>query len=170
MALAPIRPRFRLSLPGDPMAHLERTRAALDRPEHRLITRVLANHLDVTLTPEDRKRWSPCVHLEFEDEEGGTRVQGLIGPHPNVWTFYAVVSAHFALGAAFALVFGLVQLSLDESPWALWVALICALLLVVMYALSQIGQRLARDQTEHLSRLVEEALGAPLHAADGASG
>jgi len=170
MALGPIRPRFRLSLPGDPIAHLERTRAALDRPEHRLITRALAHHLDVTMMPEDRKRWSPCVHLEFEGEDGVTRVQGLIGPHPNVWTFYAVVSAHFALGAAFALLFGLVQLSLDESPWALWVALVCTLLLIVMYALSQFGQRLARDQTERLSRIVEDALGAPLHTGDATSG
>jgi hypothetical protein len=54
---------------------------------------------------------------------------------------------------------GLVQLSLDMSPWGMWTVLGGAVALVATYLVSQAGQRLAADQTRQLMALVQETLG-----------
>ena len=54
---------------------------------------------------------------------------------------------------------GLVQLTLDQSAWALWSAPAGAIALGASYVMSQIGQRFAAEQTRHLTALVEDALG-----------
>lgn len=157
--LAPIRPRFTMSVPGTTGACTERLRAAFDDHPDEFAFRVVDHHVDVTVPKEHRHRWSPCVHLELLQEEGGrVEVHGLIGPHPNVWTFYAVITLHFVLVVAFAVPFGLVQMSLDHTPWALWIALGGLLGVGGMYLLSQFGRRLARDETASLMAMVEEAL------------
>ncbi|GAB4547015.1 MAG: hypothetical protein Tsb0013_06370 [Phycisphaerales bacterium] len=160
MSVAPIRPRFELRPAGVIDACIDALRAAFEG-QGAYVYRALDHHVDITIARDQRKLWSPCVHLEFEREPdtGSTLVHALIGPHPNVWTLYAVTTLHLLLLVVFAVPFGLVQVSLGHAPWALWIALGGVAGVGGMYAISQVGRRLAREDTAELHRRVREALG-----------
>ena len=159
MSLGPLRPRFKLDLAGTVDDEIARVETAVADPASRCVSRTLGNHVDITVVPEDRHFWSPCVHLDFRDSGDGVAVHGLIGPHPNVWTMFAFAYITIASATAFAVMLGLTQLWLDEHAWGLWIVPAGAVLCIAMYAFSQIGQRLAAEQTKLLSELVARALG-----------
>ena len=156
---AAIRPRFLLELQGSPDELIERVVGGIKDPSRRCVCRVVGRHVDITVAREDRHRFSPCLALEFEPTGTGTRVRGLVGPHPNVWTFYALTAIALVFLLLTALCGAYAQHVMDDRPWALWWALAFALLLAGMYAASQIGRRLARDQTSKLMRVLSDILG-----------
>ena len=96
--------------------------------------------------------------MEFRAPNGETVIDGLVGPHPNLWTLYAFVNITIVIAAGFGLMLALAQLTLGESAWALWSAPVGLALLGVMYGVSQLGRRLAIEQTRLLRQLVEDAL------------
>lgn len=170
MPPAPIRPRFTLDVPGDADALIERVRSAVDDPSRRLVCRVVDRHVDITPVREERKRWSPCLSLEFErggEDEGVVRVRGLVGPHPNVWTMYALSAIALVFLVVTALIVAYAQHAIGESPSsALWWSGGFTGMLAGMYGVSQVGRRLAREQTSELMAFMEETLSAPSGDAD----
>lgn len=158
MTLTPIRPRFRLEISASDEEGIALVEAAVARPDSRSVSRVLGNHLDITIDQSERRRWSPCVQLEFEQQDSGTLIHGLIGPQPNTWTWYAFVYLTVAFGTLFGSVFGIVQWLLDQPAWGMWFLPAGVLLALLMYAAARTGQHLATEQTNHLDQLVRQAL------------
>ncbi len=161
MLLRPVRPRFRLDIDGTIEDAIALVSAAARTPEKRCVFRVLGNHVDITVSPEDRHRWSPCIQLEFsgsEEGDGRIAVNGLVGPHPNVWTLYAFANICIAVLVCIGVMLGAVQLSLDQHPWGMWGAAAALFIMILLYLTSQIGQRCAADQTRMLLDLVKGAL------------
>lgn len=148
-----------MTVPGTVEEQIAILESAVARPDSRCVSRVLGNHLDITIVEADRHRWSPCVQLEFSQADGETIVDGLVGPHPNVWTLFAFVNITIVSAAGFGLMLGLAQLTLGQSPWGLWTVAGGAVLLGAMYMASQVGRRFAAEQTRLLVRFVEDALG-----------
>ena len=107
-------------------------------------------------------RHESCVQLQFHESEDGTMIDGLVGPHPNVWTLFAFVNITIITVAGFGLMLGAAQLTLDRAPWGLWTVLAGAVGLTITYFISQAGRRLAADQTRLLIDLVEDALATKL--------
>ena len=140
---------------------IERIRSAASLPEHRCASRVVGNHIDITVAREDRHRWSPCLHLELCAEGAGTIVHGIVGPHPSTWTLFAFTYGSMILVAAFGLMTGLVQWSLGLPAWGFWLVPLCGLGLLGMYMLSQLGRRFAAVQTRMLMGLIHGAVGGP---------
>jgi hypothetical protein len=87
-----------------------------------------------------------------------TRVHGLVGPMPHVWTMYACGALMAGLGALFAAMLGWSQVLVDEAPWGLWAAGALAVCVVGLWVGAQVGQRLASAQTEELRGHVLAAL------------
>ncbi len=161
MPLGPVRPRFNMIVRGTVEQSIERLVAAAEDPARRCVSRVLGRHVDITVSREVRERWSPCVQLDLsQSDDGRTFVHGLIGPHPNKWTLYLAINAAIALTMFFALGFAIVQVSLDQRPWAMWIVAGGVPCLAFMYGLSQIGRSRAAPQTALLMDLIESALGA----------
>lgn len=160
MPLGPIRPRFVIIVPGSVEEAVRRVRDAAEEPGGGCVSRVLGRHVDITVDRALRRRWSPCVQMEFDAADDQTTVHGLIGPHPNTWTLYAFININIVLVMFFGLGFAIVQMSLSQRPWALWIAGAGIPALGAMYLLSQLGRRRAADQTRLLMALVERALGA----------
>lgn len=165
MVVQRIRPRFRLELPLPPAAVVAAIVARLAEPgcpcwsmqseQHRLI--------ELRVLEEERHFWSPALSLTVsEDEEGGgSVVDGLIGPNPNVWTLFAMLYMGLLTMILFAGILGLVQLALGEPLWGLWATGALLAALAGAYGLSQVGQRLAAPQTATLRRVLGEALEGP---------
>lgn len=139
---------------------IERVLAHANRPEHRCVSRLLGEHVDITVIREDRHRWSPCIQLEFREGADGTIVDGLVGPHPNVWTAFACGYMTVIAAAVFAFMLGWAQLILATSAWGMWVAGGCLVVVGALYIAARIGQRLGAEQTRKLRKLVDDALAA----------
>ena len=84
--------------------------------------------------------------MEFREDAKGTTVHGLIGPHPNLWTMFAFLYGSLVCVVFFGLMLGFAQMMIDRATWGLWVAAAAVLTMGVLYAVSQVGQRLAQEQ------------------------
>jgi hypothetical protein len=172
---AALRPRFEARVDGAPQDVLARVRARLEAAQRGYVVRVVGAHLDVCVAAAERRVFSPCVHVECvadagaergaeaaADHGGGaaTRVHGLVGPMPHVWTMYACGALIAGLGALFAAMLGWSQMLVDEAPWGLWAAAALGLCVAALWFGAQVGQRLASAQTDELRGHVLAALDA----------
>ena len=139
---------------------MARLTSVIEQPQHGCAFRSVGSHMDITVNPADRHRWSPCVQLEFREEVGTTVVHGLIGPHPNLWTLYAFINITILAAVAFGLMLGAAQWSLEMTAWGFWSLPIGGAMLLGMYGVSQLGRRLAAEQTVHLMALIDATLNA----------
>lgn len=159
MQIGPVRPRFRIDIPGGMEEAMARVQRAAAAPGSRCVCRVLGHHLDLAVAPAERRRWSPCLQMEFSEEGGRTVVNGLVGPHPSTWTLYAFLNIHVLVLIAFGLVLGVSQMVIEREPWGFWIAPAGVVAMGALYGLSQLGRKLAEEQTRMLMGLVEGAMG-----------
>lgn len=156
-------PQLTAALTAGPMA-LRRTRVpGSGRDDQRALDR---DHLVLTVPERDQHFWSPWLTVEVTPLRGGAHLFARFSPHPSVWTAFAF--GYLALGTITAVALAIAGSGLlvrgAGQPWSLWVAAGCAIGMVVMWWVSQVGQRIARDQmallTGELDRAID-ATGAP---------
>ena len=124
-------------------------------------------HRIIALGPAIRHFWSPWAHLDLRepddsehDEAGAHSVVVLrFSPNPPLW--FAIMFSYLALAtvAFFALCWGVAQLTLGRSPWALWVIPAALLIALAIVLAARIGQRLAHAQMLAIRAALREALG-----------
>ena len=163
MALHSFRPHFHFDAPLEvdlAVARLEELVKG-DHPDY--VGRLAAGqrHVELRMPRDERHLWSPSLSANLKEREGGTRVTGLIGPMPNVWTLVAAVNLGAVTGILFLATFGGVQLWLDQTPWAFLGVGFLLLVLLVVYLVAQAGQRIGAPQARHLRHLLEDALQLP---------
>ena len=122
----------------------------------RFLGQFKGNHGLVSPTPKQRHVWSPWMHLEVLCEEGqAARVHGRFSPNPSIWT--AIMFSYLGLATIcfFAAMFGIAQQLTQQTPWA-YAALPAGLVIaIVLWIISQAGQRLAREDMQEMLNLVE---------------
>ncbi|MCP3982152.1 MAG: hypothetical protein GY716_22830 [bacterium] len=161
MRVRRVRPRFRTAHSDAPEALLARIVDHVKQPAcpceymasnpHRLV--------ELRVPEAERHLWSPVLAVTISDgTEGESVVDGLLGPSPSVWTFFAMLYTGLSTFILFALIFGTVQWSLNSRPWGLWVAVGLCVSLAAAYGSSLFGQRLAAPQTATLRRILDDAL------------
>ena len=152
-----VRPRFELEIGTDPDQLMERLRERL--PECPRCTGVsVGRHAELFVPEIERRVWSPWLSVTAHADAEGSRLRGRFSPHPNVWTFYLFL----AFGLGFALLvgttWGYAQWATEKTPWALVAVPVVMVLGGALYYASQIGQRLGRQQMEHLRGALEELI------------
>ena len=143
-----VRPRFRVNSPLSKEELINRFKTALANNTQQYYGEVIQNHVVLTIPRQQRRFWSPQLTLEVDSlDEKGTLVRGLVGPRPAVWTmlvfFYSSIGFLTMLGT----MFGISQWILGMSAWAFWILPLGLILIGLLYGMSQVGQRMSRDQT-----------------------
>lgn len=160
-----VRPRFRSNVPFTADEAVSRVVARVERPGQSCCAMVSGKHgvVELRVNDEEQRFWSPVLNVTVSRAENGpgSVVNGLVGPNPNLWTLFAMLYMGLWTMIMFAGVFGLVQWSLGERPWGLWVTAVLFVALLTLYGMSQVGQRLGAPQTAMLRRVLEEALDLP---------
>jgi hypothetical protein len=158
----PLRPTFERDVPElDVASLLERITASLDAEEGGLPYRRAGHHLMIWLPKSEQHMWSPWLHLDVNESEetpGTATLFGRFTPAPAMWTalmFTYLVLGVLAFGAG---IFGYSQSLMGDSPWALWLIPVCALIAVFIPLFSRAGQALAKEQMGLLSSVIERAL------------
>lgn len=166
---AEIRPTFALELDCPSRTVLERVYARLGEGPHQLrrsrswskkpVDGTDSDHFILTVAEDAQRLWSPWLEVEVNPKGGGTFLRGRFGPHPSVWTWFAMTYMALtlvlliSLSWAAALVIGRMG-----SPWTLWVSGATVVVMVALWGVSQVGQRWSRAQMAALRSAIEGAL------------
>lgn len=138
----------------------QKVHQAVANSNGRCTTTVIPDYITIRIKPEDRHFWSPQLNLTFEENENGeTIIRGLYGPNPQIWAMIFFGYAVLGVAAFFVLMIGLSQLSLGKEAVILWVLPVIFLLALILYLVSQFGQKLGVEQTFILHHVFEEAIG-----------
>ena len=154
------RPRIRERISLGPDEAIRKLKTSLDATDLPLVGMVSGrlHHAELKIRRDERYFWSPCLSLQLESRDPGSDLHGQIGPHPSLWVFFAFVYITSMSAACFGLIFGLVQWSLDMSPWALWVVPVAIVVCGILLAVSRAGQKLADSQMVMMNRFLLDCL------------
>ncbi|NAW52111.1 hypothetical protein GNY06_12260 [Elizabethkingia argentiflava] len=104
--------------------------------------------------------WKPYLSIRIESSEetqGYTHLHCIVGPSSSVWTFFMFL--YFIFGIFFMIFISLYYVELkiktENYPWALYISVICLLLIFLTWMASQIGQNLAKEEMQMLRKFVE---------------
>jgi len=153
-----LRPRFRLTVPLSIGEITGLLHEAISRSDAPFTGRVLNEFAVLRILPQDQHYWSPELTLQLHEAEGGTLIRGLFGPRPAVWTMFAAFYVFALFLSLIALLYGLSQWSLGMEPYGLWILPAPLFLVLCAYIVSQVGQRLGREQMEALYGFTEDTL------------
>jgi uncharacterized integral membrane protein len=161
-----MRPRFELQLPVARERWLGILGTLLKTDPGCLRGQIFKKHAVVLVCDQQRTFWSPYLNLEVEDEPDGSAIRGRFSPHPNVWTMFMGVYILLAIAALAGLSYGIVQLTLGQSPWGFWIVPTSVALFGFVYGATLIGQGLGAEQMYTMRSLIDracvDALEAPL--------
>jgi len=193
MQIPPMRPTFEIRVPMTPETTLTLLRTLLDRDEHPVRGSGVGHHLMLTVIERDAHFWSPWLNIEVHpdpdpvtdpesdpgserasgaasvDADLAARVEGRFSPSPAIWTGFMMAWIGLGTLAFFAAIFALAQWSMDHPPTALMLLALLAPLGAALYWVSQVGQRLARDQMHELYATLTDALRTALAHEDGSA-
>lgn len=154
-----MRPHFKIPVTGVGPAVLARLNDLLAEPGAPFMGSVLTQHAYLRLPRDQRTMLSPNLDLELlTDAQGETILRGRFTPHPSVWTGFVAVFATIGLLGLCGLMYGLAQLTVQETPWAMLAAPISLALIAFVYGAAFIGQGLSSDQMYALRAFVERVV------------
>jgi hypothetical protein len=108
---------------------------------------------------EDQHFWSPQLTITLDtDEDNKTRIRGLYGPKPSVWTMFVFFYAAIGFAIMIISMIGLSYWSLGKPATILWLVPILLLIFLSLYLVAYFGQRLGHKQMTNLHRFIERCL------------
>ncbi len=124
---------------------------------------MVTNHVVLKIPTNQQHFWSPQLSLNFEETDEGTNISGLYGPNPNVWALFTFAYATIGILALFVTITGTSKMSLGRYAYELWSLPVFAIIAVILYVMSQVGQKLGAEETFTLHHFFEEAIGHKVH-------
>ena len=104
--------------------------------------------------------WKPYLSLRIEKEENQTVIRGVFGPSAAVWTFFMFL--YFIFGITFMVFitiwFVTKQIKSTDFPWAIHVAILSIILLLISFFATKIGQIKAKSEMEQLRDFAEKTI------------
>ena len=104
--------------------------------------------------------WKPYLSLRIEKEENQTVIRGIFGPSSAVWTFFMFL--YFIFGITFMVFISIwwvtKQIKSTDFPWAIHVAILSIILLLISFFATKIGQIKAKSEMEQLRDFAEKTI------------
>jgi len=153
-----LRPRFQIKLDTPKEEALQRFEGDVEKP---FLVKRLDDHIFIKFNKTEAHFWSPQLHLEINElEEGHTKLYGLFGPNPTLWTFFMFL--HFGV-ATFFIIFGIWAYSSAalDRPYGIQIGAMVFMVVVwfVLYAFGRAGRRKGKPQMNQLYTFMRDKLG-----------
>jgi len=155
-----IRPRIKRSCKCRPEEIAEHIKEQLSETDDVIGTVSMNSSITLKIPPKDHHYWSPELHLHLrrDDDDELTEVSGFVGPKSSIWTMFMFFYIGLATIALFAGMYAFSQQSLGiATTGGFEASIISLILIVVVFIATQIGQRIALDQTNQLIAFMEAA-------------
>lgn len=155
-----LRPRFEKTV-SKPLEKIQTDADALKekiKPDFKINR--LDEHLWIYIGNEQKKFYSPHLHLEFETRETGeTKVKGLFGPDPALWTMFMFL--HFVVAGIF-IIFGVFAYSnwTLNQPFGIHLAVMSLMIVVwfALYFIARSNRKKGMPQAHELEKVMDELL------------
>jgi hypothetical protein len=108
--------------------------------------------------------WSPQLTITLDVEDSKTRVRGLYGPKPSVWTMFVFFYAIIAFAILVVTMIGLSYWSLEMPATILWWIPVLILAFLSLYVVAYFGQKLGHRQMTNIHRFLEKCIGEKIEA------
>ena len=104
--------------------------------------------------------WKPYLSLRIEKEEYQTVIRGIFGPSSAVWTFFMFLYFIFSITFMVFITIWFVtkQIKSTDFPWAIHVAILSIILLLISFFATKIGQIKAKTEMEQLKNFAEKTI------------
>lgn len=104
--------------------------------------------------------WKPYLSLRIEKEEYQTVIRGIFGPSSAVWTFFMFLYFIFSITFMVFITIWFVtkQIKSTDFPWAIDVAILSIILLLISFFATKIGQIKAKSEMEQLRDFAEKTI------------
>lgn len=154
-----LRPRFQVDLQLSKENLLAFFRQRLEEKQSDFPHKIIDDHIFIDIPKKDNHFWSPQLHLEVLEFEEGSKLKGLFGPKPQVWTLFMFV--HFIVGTSFlgCCAWAFTNVSLDKDiavPIIFLIAL--PVVWVILYLIGRLGRDTGKKQTKKLQDFTLETL------------
>ncbi len=153
-----LRPRFEILANMGVQDAAESLARALADPESGVEGIAGRASAQVNIPDDEADYWSPELQIQIDEVDGRARLRGRIGPHPHVWMLFMGLHLLVAFAGLAGLMFGLAQLVMGVSPWALWAVPAAVLLSAFVAGAAFIGQGLGTAHVYRLRAFVDQAL------------
>ena len=152
-----LRPRFQIKLDTSKEEALQSFEGEVEKP---FLVKRLDDHVFIKFNKKEAHFWSPQLHLEINElEDGNSRLYGLFGPNPTLWTFFMFL--HFGV-ATFFIIFGIWAYSSAalDRPYGLQVGAMVFMVVLwfTLYAFGRAGKRKGKPQMKQLFSYMKKAL------------
>ena len=154
-----LKPRFHIDFDMEAKTLVSKIKTEVEQ-EEKFRTKIVDNHLVIDVPLEKDQFWSPQLHIEIEElHEKSSKLKGLFGPKPQVWTLFMFI--HFGVATAFV-IFGIIA----YSNWSLHkdmffpivMLIVLPIIWVTLYFLGSIGKATGKEQMEELKQFTKELL------------
>ena len=104
--------------------------------------------------------WKPYLSLRIEKENHQTVIRGVFGPSAAVWTFFMFLYFIFSITFMVYITIWFVtkQIKSTDFPWAIHVAILSIILLLISFFATKIGQIKAKSEMEQLRDFAEKTI------------
>lgn len=147
-----LKPRFKIEVEESEEDILNKFKNNLKGKECKYCGKIIDHHIVIDVPVKEEHFWSPQLHVEVEKNENKkTIVKGVLGPKPQVWTFFMFL--HFAVFVAFMvfLVMFYTKWSLKQDYFfAMIMCIIMPIIWVVLYFVGQLGKKFGYNQMVEL--------------------
>ena len=152
-----LRPRFQVALKTD----IDHLKTIFDQTEEEsFVVKRLDEHIYIKFKNSEITFWSPQLHLELTSfEEGITKIHGVFGPNPTLWTFFMFL--HFGVGTLFVIlgIFAYSNHSLgkDVTFWLVGMFFL-TVIWFALYAFGRMGRAKGKPQMEQLKTFIRQKI------------
>lgn len=161
MASFRVRPKFEMYSGKSMEEIILIVKENLKHNTHHLHGQAMHDHITIRVNKAQRHYWSPqlSILMQREPEDIQTKIIGVYGPMPNVWTLFTLGYLAIGVLTTFISIIGFSQRALGQTGHILWALPVMAGIAAAMYLLSQMGQKLGAAQTYAIHYFFEEAIG-----------
>ena len=152
-----LRPRFQIQLKEPKETALNSFENIETEP---FLVKRIDDHVFIKFNKKNAHFWSPQLHLEINEvDDDNSRLYGLFGPNPTLWTFFMFI--HFGV-ATFFVIFGIWAYSSAalDRPYGLQIGamIFMVILWFVLYAFGRAGKRKGKPQMNELYSFMSNTL------------
>lgn len=162
MAQPRMRPRFVIEIACSADEVMSALRADTSDAQEGVEGRFTERHGVLKIEKNRRRFWTPELSLTIQDgdEPGVTEVFGIFSPQPEIWTGFVFAIGTLVTLGLFGIMWGIVQLTLGWSPWALAAPVLTGVLGALVYTATLVGQGLGAADMYRLRSFLDRRLDA----------
>ena len=154
-----LKPRFELDFDMDAYDLLTKLKQGITNDSDYKV-KIVDHHVIIDIPTKDNHLWSPQLQLELvEKENDTTKIKGLFGPKPQLWTFFMFI--HFAVATLF-LVFAVIAYSnwslQKDMFFSVAMLIVLPVIWIFLYLIGWVGKSTGQGQMDELKNFTKKLL------------